>query len=306
MQLKCSILLFFLLITSIGYTQITKETLYKFPEKTGTIQNKTLDEISGMAPSRYQSTILWMINDSGNKSELHAVKLDGTLVATYQLNVDNEDWEDMSAFQIGDTSYLVIGDIGDNDSVRKTCHLYFLKEPDINKTRTGETIKMNVDWTIHFTYADGPKDCESLAVDTKNSEILLLSKRKKPPAFYKIPLLPFHQNRTDYAEKIMDLVSLPSPSKQDMKMIPNLKYGNQPTSMDISPVTGDLVVQTYKTAYLFKNHDNKESRDLDHPLPMTLPPLRQGEAICFGQDGKSIFVTSEKIPAPVYHITRKE
>ena len=120
MQFRCLISLSFLFITSIGYTQMPKGTPYGFPQKTGTLQQKKLDEISGMASSRFRSDILWMINDSGNQAELYAVKSDGTLVATYKLNVDNEDWEDMSSFRMGKTSAWI-------NSWQNNCRMYHVR-----------------------------------------------------------------------------------------------------------------------------------------------------------------------------------
>jgi hypothetical protein len=36
------------------------------------------------------------------------------------------------------------------------------------------------------------------------------------------------------------------------------------------------------------------------------PPAVQNEAIAFAQDGNSIFVTTEKLPAPIYRIEFRE
>ncbi len=281
---------------------------YSFPEKIGTIQNNRLKEISGIVHSTQNKDILWMINDSGNGPYLFAVNHSGTLVATYKLeDAKNRDWEDLATFVYNDQPWLVIGDVGDNDSKRKSCTLYFLTEPLIAINHKDRIIPMRINQQMTFTYENGAKDCESIAVDIHRNRILLLSKRENPPAFYEMPLLPFQQDRTEIARKWTVLNSIPKPSKVDIKLNPNLKYGSQPTSMDISHITGDIVVLTYKTAYLIKTQQAQSTPwQLEHPESLILPPLRQGESICFAKDGKTIYATSEKLPAPIYKLSRKD
>ncbi len=38
------------------------------------------------------------------------------------------------------------------------------------------------------------------------------------------------------------------------------------------------------------------------PRSQTLPPLRQGEAICYSADGRHWFVSSEQLPTPIYEV----
>jgi hypothetical protein len=38
------------------------------------------------------------------------------------------------------------------------------------------------------------------------------------------------------------------------------------------------------------------------PRSQTLPPMRQGEAICYSADGRRWFVSSEQLPTPIYEV----
>ena len=159
------------------------------PTRVGKITNPTLDELSGLAFSRLEHDVLWAVNDRGNKPLLHAIRTDGSdLGAIGITSGHNRDWEDVAAFTLGSTAYLMAADIGDNRSRRKSCVLYVIKEPAVPKDGFKHRINVNISTRIEFTYEDGPRDCEAVAVDSKNKKILLVSKRTLPPVLYELPL----------------------------------------------------------------------------------------------------------------------
>ena len=65
--------------------------------QTGTIQNSSITEASGIAASRKNANVLWTHNDSGNPAQVFAMTPAGTNLAAYTLTgTGNRDWEDIS------------------------------------------------------------------------------------------------------------------------------------------------------------------------------------------------------------------
>ena len=80
-------------------------------------------EASGVVPATFGDDLVWIINDSGNPSELFLVSQStGKTITILELDsVTNIDWEDIASYQ--DTlgyNYLYIADIGDNYGSRAT------------------------------------------------------------------------------------------------------------------------------------------------------------------------------------------
>ena len=105
---------------------------YGPPVKDGTLLNKSIDESSGLVASRVNPGIYWTHNDSGDGPFIYAFDQTGRSRGIVRVaGANNRDWEDISVGpgpQTG-TSYLYIGDIGDNDFIRREVVLYRIPEP---------------------------------------------------------------------------------------------------------------------------------------------------------------------------------
>ncbi len=99
------------------------------------------------------------------------------------------------------------------------------------KISNSSPVSIKPSWSIAFTYEDGPRDCESVAVDIVNEKILLLSKRDQPPVLYEIPL---NKQKNIVAKRLGEIKTLPQPTQNDIRLIKYLNYTTQPTAMDIS------------------------------------------------------------------------
>ncbi|MCG8616025.1 MAG: hypothetical protein MI802_07385 [Desulfobacterales bacterium] len=159
---------------------------------------------------------------------------------------------------------------------------------------------------MRFRYADGPRDCEALAVDEPNQKIYLLSKRETYPTLYELPLSVAPEDTLYTATPIAKIQTLPQPTPADLKEKYG-KYRSQPTSMDLSADGTRLVVLTYKNGYLFRRNPNQTWEEVFRSPPETirLPhpntgELIQREALCIDNNTKGIIVTTEQIPAPIY------
>lgn len=265
----------------------------------GTIYNEDIREASGIAVSRIHEDVIWVINDSGNSASVYALNPKGRVLRTLNIEgVWNNDWEDLASFEYEAKPYILIADIGDNDSTRKACFLHFVEEPDIEKTPGSSPLSVKPSWSMTYTYEDGPRDCEAVAVDMFNERILLLSKRDNPPILYELHLT---KQENAVARKCAQIKPLPQRTQDHTDLS---KYSNRPTAMDISSDGLSAVVLTYDCAFYFRK---EKSADWATALSGSMKeiifsPLRQAESVCFNRDGSSIFITSEQLPAPLLEI----
>lgn len=299
--------------SSILYAQLPtlSKTLERAPYSEavhiGSILDSKIMEASGLAPSQLNNEVLWTVNDSGNPPVLYAVDSTGWVQGEFRLqDVKNKDWEDLASFRINGAPYIMIADVGDNRAVRQTCSLIVIREPDINSSN--KTRSIPISGMMEFRYEDGPRDCESVAVDTIRNKVMLLSKRTQPPVIYELPLIPEGTDDIMVAKRIAELKNIPHPTKEDLKVRYG-KYRSQPTAMDISSDGMNLVVLTYKHAYLYKRSKGQDWSDtvskdpecIILPLPDT-GVLSIREALCFAGSSMQLFVTSELTPAPIYRL----
>ena len=292
-QFKCLVVMAVLIAVAGCATEptISDPTPQKIGEAVslGNLANPQITEASGLASSRLYPSVLWVINDGGNDPMLYAVGIDGADLGTFRVDgAGNYDWEALASFELQDTAYLLIADVGDNWEQRKTSSLYVVAEPSITKVGLSDDAAVSVAWHIRFTYEDGPRDCEAVAVDAARRRILLLSKRGLVPMLYELPLQPTEDDAIAVAHRLTT--------------VPHFTW---PTDMDLSPDGRSAVVLTYNSAYLFFRRQNEDWSNAFEKQPQRLQfsKLRQQEAACFGFYGKSIYVTSEKLPAPLVRIS---
>ena len=275
----------------------------------GHLQNRIITEASGMAASRLHSDVLWILNDGGDAPALYAVDLQGAHLGRMRIrNARNVDWEDLAAFRIDRAATLLIADVGDNRAQRADAVLYFVREPDI----TGHSVPfdISVDWyrRMRFEYADGPRDCEGVAVDADRNKILLVTKRTVPPVIYELPLQLDGEQPLMVARRIAVVQHLQPPAAappvEDFRFE---KLRSQPTAMDISPDGSEIAILTYGDGYLYRRpaHLDWSKVFRNPPQWIRMPKLRQAEALCFSADGQSLIVTSEQLPAPLYRLDRR-
>lgn len=277
----------------------------------GQLTDSRIEEASGMASSAINSNILWLLNDSGNSPALFAVTETGTTVAKLKIKgIENKDWEDLARFEYQGLSYLLIADVGDNRAKRSNYQLHAILEPKLpQKVSQIQKLTISPSWTISFTYEDGARDCESVAVDQQNGRVLLLSKRDTPPVLYQLPLFPltWESNQQLIAKRIGEIPPLPKISQDNSFFL--FDYSAQPTAMDILPNNNSIAVLTYDGAFLFSKTDGKPQSWFEvlssKPELLTPVELKQAEAIAFSADGKSIYITSEKLPAPIIKLSEQ-
>ncbi len=261
------------------------------PVVTGRLENSQIREASGLARSQRNPGILWIINDGDAKELVHAVDHAGARLGEFDLKKSkNKDWEDMASFRLNDVAYLLIADVGDNNAKRQYRTLYVVEEPQVAKKQ-----KAKIAWRLDFSYPDGPRDAESVAVDVENQRVLILSKRDIPPLLYEVPLRPESGDRIT-ATLLGPVVSLPQPRRQDVEFaVARNTWHWQPTGMDISQDNLAAVIMTYPAVYYYERHPGQDWFEAlnGKPRRISLGNFKNAEAIAFGDEQRTVFVTGE-------------
>jgi hypothetical protein len=268
-----------------------------FAQLSGVMLAPQLDEVSGMAASRTFADTLWTLNDGGNAASLYAIGNRGGLQATLHIdNVLNTDWEDLAAFDLDGRHYLLIADTGDNGGLRKTLQLHVIEEP-----RTLADGHRGPAWSIAFRWPDGPRDCEAVAVDAARGQVLLISKRRRPPELFVLPLRP-GTDALQVARRVGWLAGVPQPDAESLHGNPRLaRMRNQVTAADVSPDDNMLAVLTYSDVLLYPRPRKAswEQAVATPPRVHEVPWLPQAEALAWSTDGRGLYATGEHSPAPL-------
>lgn len=276
----------------------------------GRIEDPLLSEASGLAVSRGSDERLWTVNDSGGEAALYLLNDRGNYLGRVRVTgASNFDWEELATFDYEGRPHLLIADTGDNPSQRPSVTLYIVEEPVFDGPRPPLNARVPVRWTQEFVYEDGPRDCESVAVDPDSGKVLLISKRTDPPALYELPLGPEHAGKRLVAKRIANVAGLPMP--KDKEKLPDNRFGKfsfQNTAFDISADGRSAAVLTYGATWLFERNFDEDwaSAFSRNPKLVATPFMLQAEAIAFTPDGRSLFVTSEGTPAPFMRLRREE
>jgi hypothetical protein len=279
-------------------------------ERTGTLAQPSLREISGMAVSRRTDNIIWVHNDSGSRAQIHAISPDGVEHARVAIRgATSRDWEDMAAFMFEGRPMLVVADVGDNDAKRSTAWLHFFEEPPIGPATPDEELTVEVEWSVPFRFPDGPADCESVAVDVVSGQVLLLTKRENPPRLYSLPIrpdgaLPSRGTRIE-ATLLGPVATIPRPRAEDLLADAMFgAYSSQPTAMDL--VGDELLILTYRHAYSYSRSEdgNWGTATSRAPSIVLLPRMKQSESLAFDRSGRDVYVTSERRNAPIFRLRR--
>ena len=274
-------------------------------QRTGMLAHTDLVEASGAVFSRREADLLWVVNDGGHPAALYAIKTDGGDQGRITVaGARNTDWEDLAGFDLNGRAYLLIADVGDNQALRKTSRIYVVEEPD-RLVSGAFPDAVEVAWQFDFRFEDGPRDCEGVAVEPQAGRIFLITKRTRPPQLYVLPLRPPAEMTVPTARRVGEVSRIPSPTVQERMAHPRLgAFFSQPTAMDIRADNRLAVVLTYKDAYLFRRARAQTWAEAlaGQPVTLRLPELKQKEAACFDGTGRSVYVTTEQRPAPLFKV----
>lgn len=269
------------------------------------VQSPELDELSGLAASHADPTLLWGHNDSGDSARLFRIGARGEDFGALPVpGASAVDWEDIASFDWQGEPALLIGDIGDNRATRDHLSLYAVTDPG----KTGTTFQLL--WKIDFRYPDGPRDCEALAVDPIDHAAILISKRDHPQHIYRIPLpdekpgTPATTPGIAIAESLGTLDTLPRAVFGDLIASPLYSQFDGPTALDIGRDGQIAVITTYKDAFLYRRrHGERWAESFARtPTLIRLPHLEQTEAGAISRDGQNLVISGEGEHPPLLRV----
>lgn len=270
-----------------------------------TLGDPVLSEVSGIAASRTRHPLMWVENDSGGAPAVYAIRPDGTLVATYTLaGATNTDWEDIA---VGPgpkraTSYLYVGDLGQNLAPRDHVTVYRVPEPDAPTTGTHTLTGAAV---ISLRYPDHPVDAESMFVDPRTADLYVIDKEYTTAVgrVFRVPAAKLVDGADVTMQEVASFTLEPDDASapNDVARFP----GTIITSADISPDGSTILVRTYRRVLAFSRGRHATVASAFHRPPCAAPQVDepQGEAVGFAANGASYFTVSEGVGAAIHRFS---
>ena len=264
------------------------------------ISNGALTEISGIAGSRLNPGLLWVHNDSGDTARIFGLDAQGITRATYRLESASAiDWEDIAVGRgpVASMTYIYVGDIGDNNSMRSEIVVYRVAEPVVDLAGSVSGSLSGVD-AIRLRYPDGAHNAEALFVDPVTGDIVVITKSFSGGAqkAYRVSGLT-NPGVVTTMEYLATITTAPS------------AFGAI-TGADISPNGLQLALRTYGGVAV------SARTDVATPLstflgggakiiicPAPAPSEGQGEAIGFEATGRGFVTVSEGAGAVLHRFT---
>lgn len=256
------------------------------PEGAYVVQDRALGELSGLEASSGRADVLWGINDSGSAARLYRLGSRGEALG--QVRVRGawiRDPETLAVWHAHDRDWILIGDIGDNPGLRSRVHVHAVAEPAPAQT------EVRIAWTLSFSYPDGPRNAEGMAVDHRNGDLLVFSKHDRPARLYRVPL----SARETAGPVVAEFVAA----------VPGNGLDGPVTALDLTTDGGRMAVLTYRGVYLWERGHGEDWAQVlaEEPLALELPPLYKAEAIAFCANDEVLYVGSEGLPAMLLRIS---
>lgn len=248
----------------------------------GEVREKQLEEISGMACSRRYPGVLWMHND-GDSKRLFAVSTNGQLLATFRVQAETVDLEDMAiGLDTMGKPMIHLGDIGDNDRNRPTVQILRLTEPDLDVgSKTKKAVPIRPVDVVTLRYPDKPRDAEALFLDPVTGDVFIVAKLPKRARVYSAPL----RKMAGDSHPIT------------LKLVNELFCGDISAS-DISPDGSRIILRNERAAWVWTRLPGETvasalARPPERATVVGPPDEPNGEAVAFRDDGRGYFTFSE-------------
>lgn len=280
------------------------ESTYADVEDRGTIENKELDEASGLVASRKNPGFLWAHNDSGDSNRIFLFDNTGKGKREFMIQgAQNRDWEDIAIVGEADGSATIyLADFGDNLNQHPNYTIYWFKEPtvDVNTPQYNTITQVN---KVTFTLSDGPHDLECLLIDQKSKDVFMVSKRDNTKQLYQILAANMVPGGNTKAEYIQKLENFSQPFSTDIKVIQAFYI----TAGDVSPDNSEIIIKNYFEIYYWKRKTGETLPQALARQAKTVPYAGepQGEGLAFAADGKGYYTISEGVGVKLYFYKKK-
>jgi hypothetical protein len=258
-----------------------------------------ITEASGIAAGITSPGVVYVHNDSGDAARFFALDAGtGATLAVYTVpGAAAVDWEDIAvAPDARGVPSVWLGDIGDNNGVRREIQVYRVDEPRVDRTRRDIAVPSPPAEVWRLRYPDGAVDAESLAVAPDGTPFVVTKSLLGSSTVFAAP----RQARAGMIQQLRKLGSIrfaltstPGPF--------SLAGHLMATGADISRDGSLLTVRTYTDAYLWRLRGGDVAAGLrGTPVRVALPEQPQGEGIAIA--GTRLLVDSEHAGSAVYAV----
>lgn len=236
------------------------------------LRNADWPELSGMLCPQGPEDVFWALNDGGNPAELHAFDASGQTRGRVRVTAArNHDWEALARFRWHGQSRWVVADTGDNFSRREHATLYVITEP-----ATG-TQRAEVMEEIRFSFADGARDVEALAVDVAQGRYLMVDKGRQPAGLYALDMAGGRLARR--------MADIPHTWPEAVAPVPPLHayFRGAVTDMALREDGRELALLTLTHLLRYPRVGDEDWAQTlaRRPISLRLPAGRQFEALCY-------------------------
>jgi hypothetical protein len=274
------------------------------------LKDQRITESSGVASSAYSYKVLFTHNDSGDTGRFFAVGPKGQTLATYDVApLGAVDWEDMtSGRDLMKRPMLIFGDIGDNYRARGAVIAYKVAEPKVNVAVSGVSEMLTPDAVHVLVYEDGPHDAETMFFLPKTGQIGIVTKDANGQSGVYVASGTIFETEGDVTplDPFVTLLHRVATIRFDKIARPFQKGDFSPESRlmatggEVSRDGKRFAVRTYVEAFEWDISRGLVAGLEKQPIRIPLPRTKQGEAIAYANDDRSLITTSEQLPAPVH------
>jgi hypothetical protein len=266
---------------------------YAHTQRVTQVREPGIREASALVASQQYPGIYWTLNDSKNTPFIFAFDDQGTPRGAFRVTgATNVDWEAMQLGPDGNGGFaLYIGDIGDNDALRRDPVIYRVPEPEPTEPgapTAGETAPVEA---FRFEFPGMPHNAEAMLVHPKTGEVTLLTKEVSGLSLiYRLPL-PLDSGNLMMADmvNVVDLRAFDPASA----MV---------TDAAISADGQHIALRTYASALIWDVQADVPADRLWEQAPAVYPLTDgpKGEGLAFRADSDDLMTVGEEVPAALY------
>jgi hypothetical protein len=266
---------------------------YGAPEMIGRVQLAELDQLSGIAVSSYDASVLFAHNDR-TSTTVFALGLDGAVLARFELQgVTTVDLEDIAVGACPSGSCLYVADIGGNLAPRDEYAILRAPEPVVDPSAPSATpVPLEVE-RFRFAYEDGSHNAEGILIDPGSGAVYVVTKEAagQPSHVYRLSDA-LDADALNVATKVADL--------------PVPRAGDSPaTASSAHPCGAGFLLRTNAQLYEFRIDPAEPFERAFAAEPVSIPAGTepQSEGVSYLPDGRGFVSCGEMADAPIYRST---
>jgi hypothetical protein len=263
-------------------------TAYGTPVQMGAVVDATLTELSGIAVSRRDPDLLWVMEDHLGAPAVYGLDTTGALRVTVNLtDATNNDWEDIALAPCGEETCLYVGEIGNNASDRVGLGVYRFPEPDPDDAVDGV---IDTTWDFFgFVYPDTNQNAEALAVTSAG-----------------IPVV-FTKRYDDETSNVYGFPSMDPGTEVPLTALGTFSSGAVDanaaaavTAADLWPDDSRLIVRTYGGMFEFDTSGGLETLNGAIKTDVVGAVETGGEAIAYDPVRRGFWQVSEGVASEIW------